>query len=375
MTTDAFDPDAPSAPGFFGLDAAPDAAAVVIVPVPFDATTSYRRGTAAAPDAVREASGQVDLHDLELGDFWRAGIAEDDADASVVAAWNDEARALADTIREAEDAGEEPPADAGSNGRAGSGDAADMLESAKRSEAGSRSRRGATDTIADAIARVDALGDAVERWVGERTEAIFARGAVPAILGGDHSVPLGAIRGALARHERLGILHVDAHADFREAYEGFRHSHASIMYNVSRGERRPAALVQVGIRDVGRREWATARATEGVRSWTDPEVAGRLSRGDTWAELVREMLAPLPQDVWVSFDIDGLEPALAPNTGTPVPGGLTWHQATQLLALLGESGRRIVGFDLCEVGTGEIDAIVGARLLYKLCGWSLRHRG
>jgi len=96
-----------------------------------------------------------------------------------------------------------------------------------------------------------------------------------------------------------------------------------------------------------------------------------MARGLSWAELVAKMLRPLPEKVWITFDIDGLEPSLCPNTGTPVPGGLSWREALFLLSELGRSGRRIVGFDLCEVGAGEWDAIVGSRVLYKLAGWAI----
>ena len=116
----------------------------------------------------------------------------------------------------------------------------------------------------------------------------------------------------------------------------------------------------------------------GVRVWHDAALAWSLSGGVSWRSLVAEILAPLPERVWVSFDIDGLDPSLCPHTGTPVPGGLSWHQATTLLRALASSGRRIVGFDLCEVAPGpgpageSWDAIVGARLLYKLAGWAIQ---
>ena len=97
-----------------------------------------------------------------------------------------------------------------------------------------------------------------------------------------------------------------------------------------------------------------------------------------YASLVERMLAPLPQQVYVSVDIDGLDPALCPHTGTPVPGGLTFPELCTLLRLLVRSGRRVVGFDLTEVAPGpegdEWDANVGARVLYKLAGWALKSR-
>ncbi len=95
----------------------------------------------------------------------------------------------------------------------------------------------------------------------------------------------------------------------------------------------------------------------------------------TWAEQVKRLLEPLPKDVYVTFDIDGLEPGLCPHTGTPVPGGLSFQEAAYLLAAVVRSGRRMVGFDLVEVAPdpagGEWDGNVGARVLYKLAGWTI----
>src|SRR6185437_1373919 len=93
-----------------------------------------------------------------------------------------------------------------------------------------------------------------------------------------------------------------------------------------------------------------------------------------------QIISELPQDVWISFDIDGLDPKLCPHTGTPVPGGLDFHEALYLIRELAESGRRIIGFDLNEVapdptGANEWDANVAARLLYKLSAWTLVSQG
>ncbi|MEZ4235590.1 MAG: arginase family protein [Myxococcota bacterium] len=190
------------------------------------------------------------------------------------------------------------------------------------------------------------------------------------MLGGDHAVSFGAIRAAAERHPGLGILHVDAHADLREAYEGFVWSHASIMYNVHERIPNLGNLVQVGIRDFGVREAERIEQWGNVISFTDAELSWELLSGEPWARIAARVVKPLPKKVWVSFDVDGLDPALTPSTGTPVPGGLSWHQTLLLLQLLAES-HEIVGFDLVEIGDGEWDANVGARLLYKLAGWAI----
>jgi len=330
-----FDPDAPaSGDQLFGLPCTPEDARVVVVPVPWEATTSYRRGTRAAPRTVHRASFQVDLHDLELGDPWHAGFALADEDPDF-ADWD--AAAEADALRVI----------------AAGGDA---------DAAG----------VAEAVARVNVLSERVNVRVYTHVRAILERGAVPGVLGGDHSVPFGAIRAVAEKHPGVGILHVDAHADLRDAYEGFTWSHASIFHNVLSRLPGVARVVQVGLRDVGAGEVAFARAQgERVRWFSDLDLAHRAHAGEPWRTTVAEIVDALPDEVYVSFDVDGLDPALCPGTGTPVPGGLGWREAVALLSEVGRR-RRVVGFDLNEVGPGEWDAIVGARLLYKLCAWAAR---
>lgn len=335
-----FDPDEPaSGDGLYGLPHTVDEAAVVVVPVPFDATTSYRRGTAAAPPAILEASAQVDLHDLETGAPWKAGIAMQEEDPRF-AAWNEQVEADALAIIEAGGVGDDPALHA-------------------------------------CAARVNAVSEAVNAAVEAKIEAIFASGQIPAVLGGDHSVPFGAMRAAARRHPGLGVLHIDAHADLRDAYEGFAFSHASIFHNVLTRIPEVGRLVQVGIRDCGTKEIAFAQSQGSrVHLHDDLAIGAALAEGTPWAAWCEQAIAPLPDKVWISFDIDGLDPTLCPSTGTPVPGGLSWREALTLLAVLGRSGREIVGFDLCEVNPGtEWDCNVGARLLYKLAGWCIASRG
>ena len=134
-------------------------------------------------------------------------------------------------------------------------------------------------------------------------------------------------------------------------------------------------IVQVGIRDFCEEEVERIAHSAGrVRTFFDVQLAAARSRG-ALAESFASAVSALPEAVYVSFDIDGLNPSLCPHTGTPVPGGLSFHEASALLGAVAQSGRRIVGFDLNEVAPGdgddEWDANVGARLLYKLIGWTL----
>ena len=140
-------------------------------------------------------------------------------------------------------------------------------------------------------------------------------------------------------------------------------------------------LVQVGMRDVGEDEVRFAGSQgERVRVFFDRELSRRRFVGEPWVRVARLIVDALPEQVWVTFDIDGLDPKLCPNTGTPVPGGLELAEANFLLGEVVRSGRKILGFDLNEVspaadGRDEWDANVGARALYKLCAWTLASQG
>lgn len=348
-----FDPSAAAAPdsGLFGLSDSAESAGVVIVPVPFDATTSYRRGTADGPAAILRASHQVDLFDLQTGRPYAAGIHLLPEEAQVVA-WNAAARAMA-----------APIIACGGNLAAAEADVVDRAELLLQ--------------LRQQLDQVNAIQAELEAWLYATARRLLDAGKLVGVLGGDHSVPLGAIKAIAQRHPGLGILHVDAHADLRRAYEGFAQSHASIMYNVVSQVPQVERLVQVAVRDVCAEEVELIRSSGGrLRLFSDPELAAERDTGVPWATLCDRIVSALPDKVYISFDIDGLDPALCPHTGTPVPGGLRWNEALALLAAVTRSGRHIVGFDLTEVAPGpdpndEWNANVGARLLYKLIGFAL----
>ena len=245
MTTHV-DPNAAARPdsGLFGLDPDPAEARVHVVAVPFDATASYRKGAHRGPAAVLRASHQVDLYDVATGRPYEAGIALLAPDPRL-AAWNERASPLADRVIELGGDVEHDP--------------------------GARI----------ALEEVNAIGTHLNGVVREATERALDEERLPAILGGDHSVPFGAIEAAAARFPGLGVLHVDAHADLRHAYEGFTWSHASIMDNVARRIENLSRLVQVGIRDVCEEEVERIEASAGRiralfdRDWQQRAPGGR----------------------------------------------------------------------------------------------------
>lgn len=342
-----FDPNAAASDdsGIFGLPHAQDQAALVYLPVPWEATTSYGGGTSRGPAAILEASRQVDLFDLEVEKPYAPGLFML-PEPEEVAEWNREAKVLAGRIIEK-----------GGN-----------IEGDRKLEA--------------MLDRVNMLGGQLNEYVKSKTRRLLREGKIVALVGGDHSTPFGALEAmAETQPEGFGILHFDAHSDTRDAFEGFTWSHASIMRNVLDRIPQVSKLVQVGVRDFCEEELAyVAERKERVGVYFDGLLARRKFLGESWSKISAEIVSALPRDVWISFDIDGLDQRFCPHTGTPVPGGLEYNEACYLIAEVARSGRRIIGFDLNEVaphpeGADEWDANVGARLLYKLTGWCLASQG
>ncbi len=343
----AFDPNdmATNGTGVFGLPFEADNSRLHIYPVPWEVTTSYGDGASRGPGAIRRASFQVDLFDIETGDAYMAGYFMFD-----------------------------PPEEIAQMGR-------ELKKKAKFIVAAIEDGREGDSEPVKLQAEINRASEQVNDWVYKHAKQTLAAGKVPAVIGGDHSTPFGLIK-AVTEHYKgdVGILHVDAHADLREAYQGYEHSHASIMFNVME-KIRPKQLVQVGIRDFSPGEYAyIQKNSDRIKTYFDPISKRRLNRGDSWQKICDEAVANLPKNVHISFDIDGLSPDLCPGTGTPVPGGLSFDQALALFATVHESGRRIVGFDLTEVAETEDsdsdwDGNVGARILFKLCGWAMVSNG
>ncbi|CAN5555143.1 agmatinase family protein [soil metagenome] len=333
--------------GIFGLETNAADAKIHLLPIPWEVTTSYGRGASFGPAAILRASRQVDLFDFETGDAWKVGYFMHPISAD----WMKKNRLLKEKAQER----------------------LEFIEAGEESESSASMR----DEINGASSELNA-------WVTSEAEKSLNDGKIVGVIGGDHSSPFGLVDAVSRKFQGdFGILHFDAHADLRASYQGYENSHASIMHNVIE-KLKPRVLVQVGIRDFCREEYDYSEARRSLSGEVgsgrivthyDRTMKKRLFAGENFDSIIKTVLADLPKNVYVSFDIDGLDPALCPSTGTPVPGGLSFDQATAILAALGESGRRIVGFDVNEVsepalGESEWDANVGARLLFKLCGWT-----
>lgn len=335
-----FDPNAPSNPNFnlFGVPSNEQESALVILPVPWEVTVSYSAGTARAAEHIFKASMQVDLFDADFPDTWRKGFYLLPVDKKLLLKSDflrNEAELYIDFISEGE-----------------------AVES--------------NQFMSKSLREINSGSIFMNNWVYEQSLRQLNNGKLLALLGGDHSTPLGMFKALAETKGEYGILQIDAHCDLRKSFEDFRYSHASIMYNALEEIPQITKLVQVGIRDYCQEEWEYINNnSQRVKTYFDKDIKERQYEGESWKQIVEGIVAELPQRVHISFDIDGLDPKYCPATGTPVQGGFETEQVYYLLKKLVESGRTLIGFDLNEVGVGSTDwdANVGARVLFKLCNF------
>jgi len=332
---DSFDVNGPGIKGnLFGLPFTRDSAKMIIVPVPWEVTVSYKKGTALGPGAILEASSQIDLFHPEIADCWKLGIAMLPVKKEIYEE-NKSLRELAEIhIRGIE-------------------------------------RQDSPEPDHVVINKINESCEHLNAYVKNTCAQLLKEGKLVGILGGDHSTPFGFLRTLAEKYERFGVLQIDAHADLRHAYEGFQYSHGSIIYNALK---LPAIskIVQLGIRDFCEEEMLTMhRAGKRIKTFFDADIKEAHFQGKSWALQCDDIIKELPDLVYISFDIDGLNPSLCPHTGTPVPGGFELSPIIFLLKKIVKSGKKIIGFDLCEVAPGENewDANVGARILWELCNW------
>ncbi len=318
---------------FIGLPFEEKEAEIILLPVTWDVTASSGKGTALGPQKMLAVSTQIDLYDPYVKDAWKLGVYM----LPVEEEW----------IRKNEDL------------RRKSDDYISFIENGGNIEKNKTQKK--------VLEEINNKCEALKSTVYNTCNHYFSQNKLVGLVGGEHSVPLGYLEALAVKYSDFGILQIDAHMDLRKAYEGFNYSHASIFYNVSKIES-VTKIVQVGIRDFCEEEFEFVKNSNGlIKSFFDHEIAEQLYKGVFYRQICTQIIQYLPQNVYISFDIDGLEPSLCPNTGTPVPGGLDFNQALYLIKLIVESGKTIIGFDLCEVnGENDWDANVGARLLYRI---------
>ncbi len=185
------------------------------------------------------------------------------------------------------------------------------------------------------------------------------------MLGGEHTVTLGSVLAHHKKYSNLSILQFDAHSDLRNSYEGNKYSHASVMRRVYEVNK---TIVQVGIRAQCKEE-ADLIKSENIKTFYMRDIRSEKSNVK-WQKNVVESLT---ENVYITFDIDGLDPSIVPATGTPEPGGLFWDETLDLIKMVGKK-KNIVGFDLVELAPSkyhESSNFIAAKLVYKILNYAL----
>lgn len=256
----------------------------VLIPVPYDGTSTYVKGADQGPQAIIDASDSIELYDIELdAEGYREGI------------------------------------------------------------------------YTDVPIRQNKTPEEMVQAVFERVSHFVKSNKIVGVLGGEHSVSIGSIQAMKAQFPNLSVLQIDAHADLRDSYQNSPYNHACVM---RRAQEMGANVVQVGIRNVCTEE----------KPFIVPEnmfYAHQIRHRNNWME---ESLHRLPGEVYLSIDLDGLDPSILPSTGTPLPGGLSWYQLTDFLTLLFQT-KKIVGFDvveLCPNPSEKSSDVLAAVLVYKI---------
>lgn len=207
--------------------------------------------------------------------------------------------------------------------------------------------------------------DAMMSELYEYTKDLLAKNKFICMLGGEHSVSAPIIQAHNEKFENMSVLQIDAHADLRDTYDGTPHSHASIMARVVKDMRIPS--VQVGIRSISSDEASSLKDDLPTKIFWARDIVGR-------TDWIDEAVDSLTDNVYLTIDIDGLDPSIVPTTGTPEPGGLSWYETLSLIRKLAER-KRVVGMDLVEYSYSEnydSPAFLCSKLVYKSLAYIFR---
>lgn len=326
--------------GIFGLPYSEDEADLIILAAPWEVTTSYGSGTSLGPKLIYDSSKQMDLLDIEFGllsekKIFMEKMSQEDFESNL-----------------------------------------NIKQKAQKIVAKISNGEEVTETDINIQNEINTACEQFHEKIQWRAEKYLRKNKKVALVGGDHSSPLGLMRAIGKKQKKWSLLHIDAHLDLRDSYQGFKHSHASIIRNILQSENPPEQVVALGIRDFCPEEFNYYKSHPNYHVYFDRDVKKRLHMGETWYNICNEISAKIKNPLYISFDIDGLNPFYCPNTGTPVPGGVEYDQMITLLFLLREHKKNIIGFDLNEVSTGNPewrdfldswDGNVGARILSRLC--------
>jgi len=322
----------------FGLPFTPAKSKLVFIPVPWDVTVSNFQGTSEGPQNIFDSSFQIDLYDTFATDEWRRGMAMEKIDPKIVARNKRFRKKSVDYIKYLENGGK--------------------IEDDKR--------------FAKLLEEINHACEELSQLIELKSHMHLEQNRIPVVIGGDHSVSFGLIRALSKRQPGFTILQIDAHADLRDNYQGLTFSHASAMFNAKR-LRGVKKIVQVGIRELCYEEYnLIKRSSKTITTFFDREIHNRMLEGEPWAKICNDIIDELTDTVYISLDVDGLQPSLAPTTGTPLPGGLFFNQVIYLLESIQKRGKKIIGADLVETGPGILDGVISGRILFNMAGIILK---
>ena len=325
----------------FGAKTTFKQADLILIPVPWEGTASYGKGTSQGPELIRKASQQMDFFNPAFNLSYNQKIHFEKPDPHIVAL-NQQARVWTQEIQ--------------------------------KNWEENKSLNKKEKTLAH---KVNQASLNLLDWIYEKSLKIFKAGKTPALVGGEHSVSEGLIS-LIGEKFDYGLLHLDAHADLRTSYQGFKHSHASIMHNILNSKFPPQKLVQVAVRDFCEEEYREIKQNAKIKCFFNEDISFRLFNGEKWSEICQHIIALLPSKIYVSLDVDALSWNYAPGTGTPVPGGLSFNQVLYLLSEIKKQNKKLIAFDVVESSGGEKpnafsewNGNVSARLIYHLSGLTL----
>lgn len=264
---------------------------IVLIPVPYDGTSTWQKGADLGFDAFQEASENMELYDIETdSEVYKEGIYSTE--------------------------------------------------------------------------KLDGFSspDEMVQKVHDETKKYILKKKFVTLFGGEHSISIGSIRAFNECYDNLTVLHIDAHADLRKEYEGTPYNHACAMYEANENTN----LVQVGIRSM---DISETRVMNSEKVFFAHEMVSN----EYWMDEVIELLT---DTVFISFDLDALDPSIMPSTGTPEPGGLLWYETLEFLRKVFES-KNVVGFDLVELCPNENDKssdFLAAKLYYKMLSYKFENQ-
>ena len=324
--------------GVFGLSYDKSESSLILLSIPFELTTTFREGTLYAPHKIKDASSQIDLMNNLDSYAWQKGIYWDNSNEYFFLNISKSYRPSAKKI-------------------------IDFLENNQL----------LNDELKNEQYIINNVCEKASNEISKLVFQILQNDKIPGVIGGEHSITYGVIDAIQNVYDDFCILQIDAHHDLRNTYLGFTYSHASVMYNILNKYNNVNKIVQIGVRDYCEAEKNFVAENDKIFTFYDFDINVQLFNGKSFNDIAKQIVDLLTDNIYISFDIDGLQPYLCPETGTPVPGGLSYEQIEYLFYLISKTNKKVIGFDLCEVsGLSEWDAIVGSRIMYLLSILALR---